>query len=723
MATRTGPIKKLLVANRGEIACRIMRTAKRMNIETMAIYSTADDNAMHTRMADEAHFVGDAEPRKSYLNQDRILNIARQHNATAVHPGYGFLSENSEFSERCQENQLVFVGASTASIKAMGIKNESKRIMIEAGVPVVPGYHGLDQDDNLLLEEARKIGYPVLIKPVRGGGGKGMRVVKREEDFLEALESSRRESLKSFNDQSMLLEKYIEMPRHIEVQVFGDTHGNHVHLFERDCSVQRRHQKIIEEAPAPLISETKRHELGEQAVAAAKAVEYVGAGTVEFIMDKQNGEFYFMEMNTRLQVEHPITEMITDTDLVEWQLRVASGEVLPKRQDDIKISGHAFEARIYAENPQDNFLPQTGNLDYICLPENSLHHSQLDYQYERIDRQRIRLDSGVTTGDAISPYYDPMIAKLVVWDQDRSTALKKLERALRQYIVIGVPTNIGFLTSLASNKSFRGADVGTDFIDLHYDELFTNQTQQQNELQNGNYSSFLPEICASVHRVISSSTRKSLTKPSRAQLASFRLVKQKRPTYQFSVKLDSAIDPVGVSYESLGYKSGYLSIQANDSIDESRGSSRTFISAETDGDSLTLRLNDGCDRYRFRVKSPVLTDNDSSETVLVLQDVSGANRLTRIKFKDVFRSGGGASSTSSLNPLEACAPMPGIIEKVLISKGDLVTVGQNLLIMSAMKMEYTIKADADGIVSEVNCKPGQFVSKESILVRLSAERS
>lgn len=719
MTTRTGPIKKLLVANRGEIACRIMRTAKRMNIETMAIYSTADENAMHTRMADEAHFVGEAEPRKSYLNQDRILNIARQHNATAIHPGYGFLSENSEFSERCHENQLVFVGPSTASIRAMGIKNESKRIMIEAGVPVVPGYHGLSQDNDLLLEEARKIGYPVLIKPVRGGGGKGMRVVIREEDFLEALESARRESIKSFNDQSMLLEKYIEMPRHVEVQVFGDTHGNHVHLFERDCSVQRRHQKIIEEAPAPLISESKRHELGKQAVAAAKAVDYVGAGTVEFIMDKQNGKFYFMEMNTRLQVEHPITEMITGTDLVEWQLRVASGEVLPKRQDDIKISGHAFEARIYAENPQDNFLPQTGRLNYICLPENSLHPSELDHQSGVVDRQRIRLDSGVTTGDAISPYYDPMIAKLVVWGRDRAAALKKLERALRQYTVIGVPTNIGFLTSLASNKWFVGADVGTDFIDIHHEELFTNQTQQQ----NGDYSSILPELCASVYRVISSSTRKSLTKSPRAQLASFRLVKQKRPTYEFSVRLDSFSDPISVSYESLDHKSGHLSIAANEDTSHSRSSSKTFFSADLDGDVLTLRLNDGCDHYRFRVKSPVLTDSDSSETSLILQGISGANGLTRIKFRDVFRSGASASSTSSLNPMEAYAPMPGIIEKVLVARGDLVSVGQNLLIMSAMKMEYTIKADADGIVSEVNFKPGQFVSKESVLVRLSAKDS
>lgn len=722
MITRTGPISKLLVANRGEIACRIMKTARRMNIETMAIYSAVDENAMHTLMADEAHFVGESEPRKSYLNQERILEVARQHNATAIHPGYGFLSENWEFSERCRENQLVFVGPSADSIKTMGIKNESKRIMIEAGVPVVPGYHGLDQEDSLLLDEARKIGYPVLIKPIRGGGGKGMRVVNREEDFLEALESSRRESMKSFNDQSMLLERYIEKPRHVEVQVFGDTHGNHVYLYERDCSVQRRHQKIIEEAPAPLLSDSKRQELGRQAIAAAKAVNYVGAGTVEFILDKQDGRFYFMEMNTRLQVEHPITEMITGTDLVEWQLRVASGETLPKQQSDIKISGHAFEARIYAEDPQDNFLPQTGQLNYICLPDNSQLAVGSEQQAFSVDRQRVRLDSGVTTGDVISPYYDPMIAKLIVWDHNRAKALKKLERALKQYIVVGLPTNIDFLTALASNRSFVEADVATDFIDIHYDELLTDHTQSIQPMPKEQLSSVLPEICCSVYRIVIGLTRKCLTQYARRQLASFRMLKDTRPSYEFDLTLNTVNSPIRVSYKPVDFKSGNLSVICDEN-DEMKSSVTTYFSANMNEDLLTVKLNDGCDHYQFRVKSPPLTDTEANETILTLQDSSGVNRLICIKFKDVFQKGEGHLPSTGLNPLMAYAPMPGIIEKVLVSRGDLVTVGQSLLIMSAMKMEYTIKANANGFVSEINHKPGEFVSKQSVLVQLEAKDS
>lgn len=732
------PIRKLLIANRGEIACRVIKTAKRMNIQTLAIYSAADANSMHVRLADEAHYVGEAEPRKSYLNQDKILDIALSFGATAIHPGYGFLSENSEFSQRCLDEKLVFVGPSATAIRTMGIKNESKRIMIEAGVPVVPGYHGQDQDNSLLLDEARKIGYPIMIKPVRGGGGKGMRVVHKEQDFLEALDSSRRESLKSFNDQSMLLEKYIEKPRHVEVQVFGDNHGNYVYLFERDCSVQRRHQKIIEEAPAPLLSEEKRHDLGMKAVAAARAVNYVGAGTVEFILDKLTDKFYFMEMNTRLQVEHPITEMITNTDLVEWQLRVASGEKLPKTQPEIKISGHAFEARIYAEDPSNDFLPQTGQLNYICLPDGlQKGASSKQADLEKTGVSRVRLDTGVTSGDVISPYYDPMIAKLVVWDKDRKLALERLNRALRQYVVLGVRTNISFLDRLSTNKSFQDADVGTDFIDLHQSELFPSASNHHStrnvlDILTTNDSDLLKvknqllaEICAFIHKLLTSSTSSKL----RDEFKSFRIVNNRRPIYKFELKLDDDDDNareqeqliVQAKYESLGSNSGLLSLCEGDN---ELTSQIPFTVDFVELDKVTVRLTDGNEVYKFTLKSLVLTTTDdglANESLIILQNSAGENRQLRVRFENAFSDKTAASLDSSLaaaDPLLAQAPMPGLIEKVLVVEGDLVEANQSLVILSAMKMEYTIKANVGGKVCEISCKPGAFVPKGSVLVRL-----
>lgn len=703
-------IRRLLVANRGEIACRLMRTAKRMNIETVAIYSAADSNAMHVRYADESYYVGEAEPRKSYLNQEKILEIAHDNNVTAIHPGYGFLSENAEFSQRCQDEKLIFVGPRASSIRSMGIKNESKRIMIEAGVPVVPGYHGLEQENELLLSEAIRIGFPVLIKPVRGGGGKGMRVVQDERGFLPALESARRESLKSFNDQSMLLEKYIVKPRHIEVQVFGDSQGNYVHLFERDCSVQRRHQKIIEEAPAPLISGETRKELGEKAIAAAKAVGYLGAGTVEFILDKQSGEFYFMEMNTRLQVEHPITEMITDTDLVEWQLRVASGECLPKKQDQIKMTGHSFEARIYAENPNEDFLPQTGQLKYICLPDDSETTSEFNWK----TKGRVRLDTGVCNGDVISPYYDPMIAKLIVWDEDRQSALQKLNVALRQYVVIGLETNIDFLSTLASNKSFQEADVGTDFIDLHKDELFKSKeiSNYDNLLER---NSIFAEVCASICKLLHSSRSETLHK----DLISFRIVKNKRPVYKFQLKLKDIPKEIEASYESMGENSGIMSISfQGDKLERLL----PVVVDINNNDELNVKLNDGksSSNHRFFSKlCPQNSDHDR-QTMLILRNSKGDNRLVRIKKENLFSLDpmNSSGSSSTVNQLVAVAPMPGIIEKLLVGEGDEVKKGQNLIIMSAMKMEYSIKSGLAGRIGKVNCKCGEFVTKDSVLVEI-----
>ncbi|KAH3857632.1 hypothetical protein DPMN_100243, partial [Dreissena polymorpha] len=450
------PIQKILIANRGEIACRVIKTARSLGIKTVSVFSDADKNALHVAMADEAYNIGPAAANQSYLCQDKIMTIAKQSGAQAIHPGYGFLSENVEFAEMCAREGIIFIGPPSSAIRDMGIKSTSKYIMSAAGVPVIEGYHGEDQSDARLKKEAAAIGYPVMIKAVRGGGGKGMRIAMTEKEFDGQLESARREAMKSFGDQVMLVEKFVERPRHVEVQVFGDKHGNYVYLFERDCSVQRRHQKIIEEAPAPGLTEETRKKIGEAAVRAAKAVNYVGAGTVEFIMDKHQ-QFYFMEMNTRLQVEHPVTEMITGTDLVHWQIKVASGEPLPVRQGDIQMRGHAFEARIYAEDPNNSFMPGAGPLLHLSTPETDA---------------KTRIDTGVRQGDEVSVHYDPMIAKLVVWSENRESALRRCRAALLDYQVLGLNTNIQFLTDLAKHPEFMAGNVHTDFIPQHQSDLF-----------------------------------------------------------------------------------------------------------------------------------------------------------------------------------------------------------------------------------------------------------
>ena len=450
-------IGSLLIANRGEIACRIIRTARRLGIRTIAVFSDADRQAMHVREADEAVHVGGSPARESYLVGEKIIATARASGAEAIHPGYGFLSENAEFAEAVEAAGLVWVGPKAASIRAMGLKDAAKSLMISAGVPVTPGYLGEDQAPERLQAEADAIGWPVLIKAVAGGGGKGMRRVNGAAEFQDMLASCKREAAAAFGDDKVLIEKYIERPRHIEVQVFGDTHGNVVHLFERDCSLQRRHQKVIEEAPAPGMDEATRAAVCEAAVKAAKAVDYVGAGTIEFIADASDGllpdRIWFMEMNTRLQVEHPVTEEITGQDLVEWQLRVASGEPLPLRQDELSIEGWAMEARLYAEDPAHEFLPSTGRLDHFVLPRG------------------VRIDTGVEEGDRISPYYDPMIAKLIAHGRSREEAAGRLADALREVEVWPVRTNAGFLARAAADPDFRAGEVDTAFIPARLDTL------------------------------------------------------------------------------------------------------------------------------------------------------------------------------------------------------------------------------------------------------------
>src|SRR5574343_472733 len=437
--------KKILIANRGEIACRVAATARRLGVKTVAVYSEADARARHVQACDEAALIGGPATKDSYLQWQRIIDAAKATGAEAVHPGYGFLSENEEFAQACTAHGLVFIGPPASAIQAMGLKAESKRLMEAAGVPLVPGYHGADQDPALLKAEAERIGFPVLIKASAGGGGKGRRAVMNGDEFDAALASCKREAINSFGDDAVLIERYVQRPRHIEIQVFGDTQGDCVYLFERDCSVQRRHQKVLEEAPAPGMSPERRAAMGQAAVEAARAVGYVGAGTVEFIA-QQDGSFYFMEMNTRLQVEHPVTEMITGLDLVEWQLRVAAGEPLPLNQEQLSIHGHALEARIYAEDPAKGFLPAPGRLVHLAPPEESAH---------------VRVDTGVEEGDAISPHYDPMIAKLIVWDVNRDRALARMLQALADYRVVGVANNIEFLSRLTACPAFANADLAT----------------------------------------------------------------------------------------------------------------------------------------------------------------------------------------------------------------------------------------------------------------------
>src|SRR6266853_754818 len=454
--------KKILIANRGEIACRVIKTARRLGVATVAVYSEADANARHVRLADEAVLIGPAAARESYLVGERILEVAKRTGAEAIHPGYGFLSENEEFAEACEKAGVVFIGPPASAIRAMGSKSAAKALMGAAGVPLTPGYHGDNQDPAFLAQQADQIGYPVLIKASSGGGGKGMRRVDAAADFEAALASCKREAANAFGDEQVLVEKYVLKPRHIEIQVFGDKHGNCVYLFERDCSVQRRHQKVLEEAPAPGMTAERRAKMGAAAVAAAKAVGYVGAGTVEFIAE-QDERFYFMEMNTRLQVEHPVTEAITGQDLVEWQLRVAAGEPLPLRQEQLHLHGHAIEARLCAENPDANFLPATGRLDVLRWPDEHVVFRRDGF---------VRVDAGVGEGDAISPFYDSMIAKLIVWGETREQALARLDDALARTHIVGPHTNVAFLRRVVNSASFARADLDTALIERERAVLF-----------------------------------------------------------------------------------------------------------------------------------------------------------------------------------------------------------------------------------------------------------
>ncbi|MGX7872127.1 acetyl/propionyl/methylcrotonyl-CoA carboxylase subunit alpha [Mesorhizobium sp. ORM6] len=648
---------KILIANRGEIACRVIRTARKLGVHTVAVYSDADAKSLHIEMADEAVHIGPSPVGESYLRGDRIVAAALATGAQAIHPGYGFLSENPEFVDQVVTAGLTFIGPSAASIRAMGLKDAAKRLMEKAGVPVVPGYHGEAQEIVLLASKAREIGYPVLIKARAGGGGKGMRRVEHPDDFSEALSSARREAKAAFGDDRVLVEKYVDKPRHIEVQVFGDNFGNAVHLYERDCSAQRRHQKVIEEAPAPGMTPALRKAMTEAAVKAAKAIDYSGAGTIEFIVDASQGlkadRFWFMEMNTRLQVEHPVTEMVTGTDLVEWQLRVASGEKLPKTQGEITLAGHAFEARIYAEDAAKGFLPATGTLHHLKFPEAAP------------DTATMRIETGVRAGDAISPYYDPMIAKLVVHANDRQAALEALGAALSRTEIAGSTVNTAFLAAFAADPDFCAGDVDTGLI--------------------GRHQAALTEVAPPTDEIISA-----------AALAAS------------GAGLPSSNDP----WSSLSGYAHFHGVARRTRLKFGEDDILAKVSVRPDG-RFQVAIDppyDSANSHDLR-SGPRLARWPGHVTVF-----EGAVGYT-FAVPDPLARSDEAAASGSLR-----APMPGLVKLVRAAKGDAVIKGQPLLILEAMKMEHTIAAPHDGVIAEI-AKEGTQVTDGTVLVRFVEEQN
>lgn len=657
----TQKITKILIANRGEIACRVMRTARRMGIKTVAVYSDADKKALHVRMADEAVHIGGPASKDSYLRGDKIIEAARQTGAEAIHPGYGFLSENEDFAAACRKAGIIFIGPSPEAIEAMGLKDRAKEIMQKAGVPVVPGYLGKKQDAATLQKEAAKIGYPVLIKAVAGGGGKGMRLVEREKDFAEALASCKREALSSFGNDHVLIEKYITKPRHIEMQVFGDSHGNAVHLFERDCSLQRRHQKVVEEAPAPGLSDKVRAVMGAAAVSAVKALKYANAGTIEFIMDSATQDFYFMEMNTRLQVEHPVTEMITGLDLVEWQLRVAAGEKLPLTQEQIKCGGHAFEVRLYAEDPANNFLPQTGKITRFT-------HAQ-----------ECRTETGVETGDEVSIHYDPMIAKIVVHGETRAKALYRMKNALAQTVLAGPVTNQEFLYNIFSHAEFSAGNVDTGFIARHETELLPPM-----------YGRPEPEECALAAVWIAGGL---------GGMAPASDPWDRRDNWRLNGYLTKTLkllcrgDSINITVRCRG---PFFDV----TID---GATLAAGFHKLDGDRLTLTLN-----------------GKNYVTGQIVQDGHNLTIFRGYKVVRLHQHVAGAEDDAAHGEGRIIAPMPGKIVNVMVKKGQGVEKDQPLLVMEAMKMEMTIRAGVSGVIDELPVAVNDQVKDGALLVSIVA---
>jgi 3-methylcrotonyl-CoA carboxylase alpha subunit len=659
---------KVLIANRGEIACRVIRTAQRLGIATVTVYSEADRGALHVELADEAWPIGPAPARDSYLNIARILDVARDSGTEAVHPGYGFLSENAEFAEACEAAGVVFIGPPAAAIRAMGSKAEAKELMQRHGMPLVPGYHGEDQSPARLLDEAERTGFPVLIKASAGGGGRGMRMVGNAAEFAAALAGAKREAEAAFGDGRMLIEKCLKRPRHIEIQIFADRHGNVVHLFERDCSIQRRHQKVLEEAPAPGLDAEQRTAMGKAAVAAARAVGYVGAGTVEFITE--TGVFYFIEMNTRLQVEHPVTEAVTGLDLVEWQLRVAAGEALPVCQQDLALRGHAIEARLYAEDAERGFLPQTGTLHRLRFPA----------------AETARVDTGVRQGDVVTPFYDPMIAKIIAWGEDRAAALARLRRALAETAVLGVVTNRDFLARVAVHPEFALAEIDTGFIERHH-------------------ATVIPERLPAPDGVIAAA---ALSRLLAREVAAKEAAARSGDPFSPWARVDGwRLN--GVGHQELLFRDG---------------AAERLFSARRDAGNWLLQLDERAilaagERLPGGTLSVVLDGVRRHITVLdhgpetaVFLDGEGW-RLVEI---DPLAPSGGEDPTAG----RLTAPMPGRVTQLMVEPGSHVRRGEPLMIIEAMKMEHTVAAPADGVVETVRFAVGDLVEEGAELIALAA---
>ncbi|MCW4456560.1 acetyl/propionyl/methylcrotonyl-CoA carboxylase subunit alpha [Flavobacterium sp. MXW15] len=652
---------KILIANRGEIACRIVATCRRLGIATVAVYSDADRDARHVRLADEAIHIGPAPAAESYLRGDAILEAARRTGAQAIHPGYGFLSENAGFARACSEAGIVFIGPPVDAIRAMGDKSSAKALMQAAGVPLTPGYHGDEQDADFLRAQADAIGYPVLIKASAGGGGKGMRKVERSEDFVDALAGCQREAQSAFGNAHVLVEKYVERPRHIEIQVFGDGHGNVVHLFERDCSVQRRHQKVLEEAPAPGMPPERRAAMGQAAVDAARAVGYVGAGTVEFIAGP-DGDFYFMEMNTRLQVEHPVTELVTGTDLVEWQLRVAAGQPLPKTQQELAIRGHAIEARLYAEDADRGFLPSTGTLHHLRLPAAGAH---------------VRVDAGVEQGDAITPFYDPMIAKLIVWDVDRDAALRRMQQALAACQVVGVTTNAAFLRRLVATDSFASARLDTALIE-----------REKAALDIANQADGI--AAWAVAAVVASRLMGNVAGDARDPHSPWNIGDGWRLGTAASRRL---------TLERRDERRDFAVRQVADGWQVCQGDDILAVRGTLADDIFALQV-EGCLR---RGNAVFLAPH--------LHLFAGADH-DRFQLHDaVAEADQPGHEDGSL-----VAPMPGRVVATLVEPGSTVARGTPLLVLEAMKMEHTLQAPADGVVAGYRVRAGDQVGDGAVLV-------
>ncbi|MFG1299558.1 acetyl/propionyl/methylcrotonyl-CoA carboxylase subunit alpha [Xanthobacter sp. V3C-3] len=660
------PIRTLLVANRGEIAVRVMRTARAMGIRTVAVYSDADAHALHVASADEAYPIGPAPARESYLRIDAILDAARRSGADAIHPGYGFLSENADFAEACEKAGIIFVGPPASAIRAMGSKSAAKALMETAGVPLVPGYHGEDQDEALIAREADRIGYPVLIKASAGGGGKGMKVVRAAGEFADALASAKREAKSAFGDDRVLVEKYLTTPRHIEVQVFADSLGGAVYLHERDCSIQRRHQKVVEEAPAPGMTPERRAAMGKAAVDAARAVGYVGAGTVEFIAEGEN--FYFMEMNTRLQVEHPVTEAITGQDLVEWQVRVAQGEPLPLAQAEIPLIGHAMEVRLYAEDPARDFLPQVGRLDHLVLPSHL---------------PGTRVDTGVRAGDTVSIHYDPMIAKIIVAGADRLEAVRRLEAALAATEVVGLATNRVFLKAIAAHPAFAAAELDTNFIARHHDALLPPPAPLDDTV-----------LALAALSILKEEARQSAETVDAADPWSpWGLAPGWRLNRDAHVDLTFADQERRIMVRAHFRPSGFvLSLPGGDMLVEGDGEADGSIRARLEGVALTARV------IRTGTRLTVF--------------VRGGEHA--VEFVDPRLASQAATGTAG----RLVAPMPGTIIRIAVQEGQEVTKGAALVVVEAMKMEHTVAAPRDGRIKALKFAVGDLVDEGAELLVL-----